>query len=272
MLDGIVRRKRPMLKRIARVSGLIGVGVVFLANFLNDHAVAQLQEDAANVDAVQSDSAQAKDASASGLDQLKAAERIYRLEVNVATVTSRSRAEEVQSILDSALLYFTTLDSSVGALGDSLTEAKEIPDRGVALRDGTMGAVQQVSEQVTAIRATVEEKRQELQKLKSDHEAAESEAEADRITESINQTFDEFDELEAQYKAIASSIAALFADIEGQVDAERDASENAANTMNGLVYVLSALGASIAAFGNWLGGRLSVTGESRMPDDTAAAI
>jgi hypothetical protein len=89
-----------LVRRLARVSGLVGVALVFVANFTNDHFVAALQEDTLNVDALQSEAAQARDASATGLDQLAAAERISRLEVNVASVTSRSAADEAQSIID----------------------------------------------------------------------------------------------------------------------------------------------------------------------------
>lgn len=230
--------------------------MVFAANFLNDHAVADLQYDTQNVDVVQSDAAQAKEASGTGLDQLQAADRISRLEVNLANVTSRSRADEVQSIVESYGLYFQTLESSVGMLGDGLAAVNEIPERGVALTEHTTETVASINEQVATIRATITANRERLDQLRSRHQAATSEEEAEAITEEMDQILQEFGTLETEYKAIAEDVTGVFDEIEGQVAAELKASQDRSDALEALVYVLSAIGAAIAGFGNWLGGKL----------------
>ena len=96
MTSRIAGRNAGVWRKLARLSGLIGVTLVFVANFLNDHAVARLQRDTQNVDAVQSDAAQATEAARAGLDQVNAAERISVLEAEVASLTSGSTREEVQ--------------------------------------------------------------------------------------------------------------------------------------------------------------------------------
>ena len=121
------------MAKLARLSGLIGVTLVFVANFLNDHAVARLQRDTQNVDAVQSDAAQATEAARAGLDQVNAAERISVLEAEVASLTSGSTREEVQSRIGSYELYYSTLNSSVAVLSETLEATNTITDRGIVL-------------------------------------------------------------------------------------------------------------------------------------------
>jgi chromosome segregation ATPase len=259
MGSGIIARNATLWRRVARVSGLIGVGVVFVANFLNDHAVADLQYDTQNVDVVQGDAAQARQASSTGLDQLQAADRISRLEVNLANVTSRSRADEVQSIVESYGLYFQTLESSVGMLGDGIAAVNEIPERGVALTEQTTETVASINEEVAAIRATITANRERLDQLRSRHQAAESEEEAERITAEMDQILEEFGTLEAEYMAIAEDVTGVFDEVEEQVAAELQASQDRSDALEALVYLLSGIGAAIAGFGSWLGGKLGVS-------------
>jgi predicted nucleic acid-binding Zn-ribbon protein len=265
MTSGVIVRNATLLKRIARVSGLIGVGIVFVANFMNDHFVAALQEDTQNVDAVQGEAAQAREASDAGLDQLEAAERISRLEVNLAGVTSRSSAEEAGSIIESFSLYFSTLESSVAMLNKSLQQIKDIPERGVTLNDETAQALQAASAEVAAIAEALSAGTKELAELKASLESAESAEQAEAMSQAIAERFQAFDALETQYREISTDINELFESIEQQVDAERQSSVEAADIVGGLVYVLSAIGGTIAGFGNWLGGKVA---PSAVPETT----
>lgn len=82
----------PIVQRLLLL-GIRGVAIVFLANFLNDHAVPQLQQDALDVEAVESDASQAAEVSSSGLDRPKAEDRISDVEATVADGT-RSAAPQ----------------------------------------------------------------------------------------------------------------------------------------------------------------------------------
>jgi hypothetical protein len=110
--------------------------------------------------------------------------------------------------------------------------------------------------EVTEIQQVADSNLQELAELKAKFDAADSAADKAAITEEIDEIFAAFDTLESDYRGIAENITQLFASIEKQVGAERQASAEASSFVDGLVYVLSAVGAAIAGFGNWLGNRV----------------
>ena len=100
------------------------------------------------------------------------------------------------------------------------------------------------------------EKTQELTDRKEAHQAANTEEEADRIAEELDQSLKALAPLEDQYKETGAQVGGLFDTIEEQVAAKQDESRKLASFMDYVVYVLSAVGAAIAGFGNWLGARL----------------
>ena len=264
MASSLVARNAGLLRKLARVSGLVGVALVFLANFLNDNAVATLQLDIQNADVLESDAAQANEASAAGLDQIRAARRISELEIDVARLKSESRNEEVQSIVGSYELYLSTLNSSVEVLSHSLDQLGEVDDRGVTVSADVTKALDDIRTEVNDIDTTLATRRQALADLKKEHGDAESDEEAEEITQQMDDTLGELLPLETDYENLGNRIDDVFKTMNTQVDSERQASASAADAMEALVYLLTAIGGAIAGFGNWLGGRIGAP-------DTAAA-
>jgi hypothetical protein len=267
-----VARNGGWLHKLARLSGLIGVALVFAANFLNDYVVAGLQVDRQNVDAVQTDAEQTSEMSKTGLDQLKAADRISQLEVAVARVSSGSRTEEIQSIVASYSLYYSTLGNSVTMLKDSLDGMNRIAENRIALSDETRASLQEVGDTVDMMAGNLAEKNTEFDELKEAwSQADEGSEDEQRVEMQMEQTLEAFSALEKDYTTISTNINELFTRIEEEVASEQRATEETAGVFEGLVYVLSAVGAGIAGLGNWLGGQAG-SPESAVPSEPAMGV
>lgn len=78
MLENFIKKHKVRLKKVVRVSGILGTGIIFASSFVNDHFVTALQEKTQALDAIQNEKGQAQTAVKSGHDVLEATESLLR--------------------------------------------------------------------------------------------------------------------------------------------------------------------------------------------------
>lgn len=159
-----VKKPSAGLKKVVQISGLLGAGIIFGADFVNDHFVTALQEDTQNLDAVENDEAQIQTSAASAEDQLNAAQRMVALEQQVNALSNKPAVEELKGLFDSSDVYLDVLQSSVDILKDSTEQLAGITKR-VNLSDETKKAIEATNAEVKTISETMQKENDTFKEL-----------------------------------------------------------------------------------------------------------
>lgn len=164
MLGDMIKKHTERLKKVVQVSGLLGAGIIFASSFINDHFVTAFQEDAQNLDAVENDEARIQSSIAASEDQLKAAENLIGLQVEVNLLSKKTEIEKLKDIFDAASTYLDTLESSVAILNESVDETADISNR-TKLSEETKQAIQAVNTEIKTVSDSLQAENQTFKDL-----------------------------------------------------------------------------------------------------------
>lgn len=164
MLGDTIKKHTQGLKKVVQVSGLLGAGIIFASSFINDHFVTAFQEDAQNLDAVENDEARIQSSIAASEDQLKAAENLIGLQVEVNLLSKKTEIEKLKDTFDAASTYLDTLESSVAILNESVDETADISNR-TKLSDETKQAIDAVNTEIKTVSESLQAESQTFKEL-----------------------------------------------------------------------------------------------------------
>lgn len=173
MLGDMIKKYSASLKKVVHVSGLLGAGIIFASSFINDHFVTAFQEDTQNLDAVENDEAQIQSSTAAAEDQLKAAQRMIDLQIEVNELSKKTPIEKAKNVFDAASVYLDTLESSVDILTDSVTQISEISQR-VKLSEESKKTIEGLDAEIKTVSETMKAENATFKKLNEEFKSVAS--------------------------------------------------------------------------------------------------
>ena len=254
-----------MLTIFSRLSLYIAAVVIFISWVISNSFVTALEEDAQNMDAVQSEQTQVRQFSSLSNGQRDLLRKMAEIENSVDKLNNaseRTKAEE-QGDEDEADAEQHWVESFQADSDQLVAGAKELEELAKRIQppadlDQRIKSSVQLTEAFNAkIKREANAYKQEVENSRSTG-SGQDETEADgrkKHDEQVSAAYKEINKMEEEYDKLDEQVVSLYDNMDSHVSEKRESSAHSATVASFIAFIFYGLGTVMGGLGQWLGNK-----------------